>query len=627
MEPMRREIQQKNDLVRWLVEEIHRPDSCFGNPYPYRRSLEARCELAVTWKAEVEAVAGDEKEKRNRLLGHSYSELVAFSKSVDAFEFNPIDGKRRFSGYWSTVNLDFLQQGIEYLRLCVPRQLATPQPWPQEWMVGADNEWQHDNWQHQWPDTAKWPTEWWTFEKLDWHFKELALVGCVVQPISAAGDGPPAFQEWLSQGPSWLLKGTREARYTNRFTREDHAEFCKAWLTAMECANVTNKMQQLQLRWQDLECFCPHTPQVEPATAKQLYWALQKLGGSDGTCNKRDITHIRHISGHAYGGCKCAECFKPIVARAIHFRFEGDCPARRSWLDERKHEAELIDEFASLIRTWMLHDEAVRRLVAGNVALKAEEVQKMRARDAEKAAARQRQYDSRASARVRVEAAAAAAGRSRIIKLNASKWPPPDIKARGSNGECLYVIEKISYPVTCGGKFQLNDGTWTASLSREEFQALPEEERILCQKDRCTHKAVHPQCRGHCKCKGFEKIMSKEIRSSKPPYAVLHKPTFLHMWAGCRFYEQHKITEWIDLSDPILWYWQMTGDTWYVEGNRYTEKRDMLSFNDRSVKCYEAQVQAWRELCGGNTGSKSNTCGGNTGSKSKAVGKRKLHSL
>ena len=359
MEPMRRGILQKNDLVRWLVEEIHRPDSRSGDSFLYGvRTDTDRCELAVTWEAEVEAVAGDEEEKRSRLLGHSYSELVAFSKSVDAVEFRPIDGKRRFGCYRSTVNLDFLQQGIEYLRLCVPRQLATPQPWPQEWMVGADNEWQHDNWQHQWPDTAKWPTEWWTFEKLDWHFKELALVGCVVQPISAAGDGPPAFQEWLSQGPSWVLKGTREARYTDRFTREDHAEFCNAWLTAMECANVTNKMQQLQLRWQDLECFCPHTPQVEPATAKQLNWALHSLSGSQTDLPNLlwsgDPPLFLHISGRVYGGGKCAVCFKQIVACAIHLRFEGDCAARRSWLYERKHEAELIDNAASLIRTYVV---------------------------------------------------------------------------------------------------------------------------------------------------------------------------------------------------------------------------------------------------------------------------------
>ena len=130
MEPMRREIMQKNDLVRWLVEEIHRPDSCFGNPYPYRRSLADRCELAVTWKAEVEAVAGDEKEKRNRLLGHSYSELVAFSKFAEESYAFPRCCVRQSIRYSARVNLDFLQQGIEYLRLCVPRQLATPQPWP-----------------------------------------------------------------------------------------------------------------------------------------------------------------------------------------------------------------------------------------------------------------------------------------------------------------------------------------------------------------------------------------------------------------------------------------------------------------------------------------------------------------
>lgn len=114
MEPMQREDEQERELVLWLVEEICRP----GRRRPvwcaseylhqnedgtWSRRVRTDRELAARWRAEVEAVAGDE--------------------------------------YWPD---DFQLQGITYLRYCVPRQIATPQPWPQVWMLGADGEWQHE---------------------------------------------------------------------------------------------------------------------------------------------------------------------------------------------------------------------------------------------------------------------------------------------------------------------------------------------------------------------------------------------------------------------------------------------------------------------------------------------------
>eukprot|EP00966_Prymnesium_polylepis_P319706 7376138-Prymnesium_polylepis.2 len=135
MEPVRRAQEQERELVLWLVERI-------GRPAHQRHAVSTDSELAARWRAEVKAVAGDES--------------------------------------WPD---DFQAQGIMYLRFCVPRQIVTRQPWPQMWMVRADGEWQHEDWQHQWPEgSMRWSTEWWTVEQLEQHFQRLALVGCVVQP-------------------------------------------------------------------------------------------------------------------------------------------------------------------------------------------------------------------------------------------------------------------------------------------------------------------------------------------------------------------------------------------------------------------------------------------------------------
>ena len=418
---------------------------------------------------------------------------------------------------------------------------------------------------------------------------------------------------WLSQGPSWLLKGRRENRYLDRFTEEDHAGICEVWLAADECASLTNEVQQLQLRWRELACFCQHAPllQVESSPAEQLFWALYLLaesGEDEHWLLSRSKGKPGGLSASVHSGTGLsAACFQGLMAQAVHLRFQGDGAARRSWLHERAKEAELVEEFESLIRTWSLHDAAVGR-AAHNVKLRADEAQQQRALAAEKEAAKQRQCDARASARLRVEAAAAAVGRSHIIKLNASKWPPPDIMARGSDGECLHVIEDVRYECTRRGPVQLDDGRWVYRLSREQFEALPEDERVLCQRDRCPHKKERPQCERHCKCKGFEKLMSA-ARYSKVGGLIM-KPHLVEVRTKCQFYERRTVTAWRDLSDPILWYWQMTGDTWYAEPEG---QADALSVSDRSVKHYEAQVQAWHAL----------REGGNA-SSSKAAGKRKL---
>eukprot|EP00966_Prymnesium_polylepis_P285570 6596390-Prymnesium_polylepis.1 len=59
---------------------------------------------------------------------------------------------------------------------------------------------------------------------------------------------------------------------------------------------------------------------------------------------------------------------------------------------------------------------------------------------------------------------------------------------------------------------------------------------------------------------------------------VIVEPRLIEVRAKCQFFEQRTVTKWRDLSDPILWYWQMTGDVWHVEG-----QPDALSFSDSSA--------------------------------------------
>eukprot|EP00966_Prymnesium_polylepis_P303644 7014225-Prymnesium_polylepis.1 len=56
------------------------------------------------------------------------------------------------------------------------------------------------------------------------------------------------------------------------------------------------------------------------------------------------------------------------------------------------------------------------------------------------------------------------------------------------------------------------------------------------------------------------------------------KPHLVEVRTKCQFYQRRTVTaSWRDLSDPILWYWQMTGDTWYTEPEG---QADALSFSE-----------------------------------------------
>ena len=75
----------------------------------------------------------------------------------------------------------------------------------------------------------------------------------------------------------------------------------------------------------------------------------------------------------------------------------------------------------------------------------------------------------------------------------------------------------------------------------------------------------------------------------------------------CQFVEERTIESWINLSEPILWYWQMTGDTFYggirkfdkVLGfeELYGSLKAALCFTKAHVRKYEVQVQKWRDMC------------------------------
>ena len=55
---------------------------------------------------------------------------------------------------------------------------------------------------------------------------------------------------------------------------------------------------------------------------------------------------------------------------------------------------------------------------------------------------KQRLHDAECA---RVAAAASEAGRPRISAANAADWEPPQLEARGADGECLYLIEERQY--------------------------------------------------------------------------------------------------------------------------------------------------------------------------------------
>ena len=138
-------------------------------------------------------------------------------------------------------------QGLEcYLRFCIPRQHSSTSPlsWPQEWP-----RWPNE-WQHQWPADAEWPSEWWTSLQLTRHLQKLALVGCILKPAEQDGDGPPDYDTWVAQGPSWLVKGRRargQTPYHPECTRASHAEICGVWMDREECDVVESAEFQMQV--------------------------------------------------------------------------------------------------------------------------------------------------------------------------------------------------------------------------------------------------------------------------------------------------------------------------------------------------------------------------------------------
>ena len=52
----------------------------------------------------------------------------------------------------------------------------------------------------------------------------------------------------------------------------------------------------------------------------------------------------------------------------------------------------------------------------------------------------------------------------------------------------------------------------------------------------------------------------------------------------------------VDLSDAVLWYWQMTGNVWYSTCEDSRERA--LSLSEAHVSKYALHVKAWKDLVG-----------------------------
>ena len=228
---------------------------------------------------------------------------------------------------------EYNEQVMLYLQTCVPRQLARPNVFSIEWWPIYPAPFRPDDWRHRWPEGATWPHEWWTVEQLTSRLQTLALLrACSVQSLAPSGSGPPEFDTWVAQGPSWLLKGTREMRFSDRHTPVDHTKLCEHWLTAEhreEWEQDRASLQQDMLEWVPYSS-CDHvTLSSSVVSAKELYLLL---GGKD--CYGLH-PYVRpaaiEVGGHMNTGT-CAECFKREVKLMVQNRFADDSDEfRQEW--------------------------------------------------------------------------------------------------------------------------------------------------------------------------------------------------------------------------------------------------------------------------------------------------------
>jgi hypothetical protein len=546
---------QQQELVSWFLRCVRRPGKY--NPWSLS-SRKAGAHDAHALRAEVEAM---------------WPDFIHFEWPYD---------------YNESIML--------YLQWCVPRQLGRNPRLFQRWFVGwsskeSRDEWPAhwpNDWRHHWPEGARWPSEWWTVEQLESHFAKLALVrACSLPPLASSGSGPPGFDEWVAQGPSWLTKGTRECRFLDRFDPETHEQICDCWLTVEERISLEQQLRALHGFVQSWEPYCSHVTLSRPEiTEAQLYCALG--GTSEGSLFRLPHTPAAiHLGGHRNTGM-CVQCFKDYLEMAIWARF--DCEEKSDdddpdncdqiFHNNRRMEIEAISEFATLIRAVWEHNAAVTS-AARNVKMKEAETR-------QKLLLAAKEFKARASVRAEVEAAAAAARRPRMTAANAGDWKPPDIYARNTDGLYLYLVERREYRPNINSRF--GSRPLFHLFSQEEYEALPEDEKVLCQKERCTHKSRPPPCKGHCRCKGFSK-QTRELDGKVMTVGVR---------SSCQFEEERTVERWVSLSEPILWYWQMTGDTFYggiKDGHiLYQSLDEALCFTKIHVKRYNAQVIEWQAV-------------------------------
>ena len=315
------------------------------------------------------------------------------------------------------------------------------------------------------------------------------------------------------------------------------------------------------------ELLCPHLE----ATARSLCW-------------------------HWHSQEQCGSCLRQRTREAVRFRFEGDSDERRAWLAERARECNTLTE---------LEKRQQQLMEAFHAHMTQRRAEEQRRREEREQVVLQKEC-------ARVEAAAAQAGRPRITPENAAAWSPPEMHARGDDGVSLHLIEERRYyPRRSSG------GHW---LTREQLMRLPASERHLCLSERCPHEGkLLPHegmrwlnqrdrvCMSHCQCAGYSRTLIH-----RPMPHVDHEKdvvTSVENHSDCRFIERRVVTSVIDLSAPVLWYWQMTGSIFYdfhLLSRLGTGSLDVVVAQalQRCVghsgeqTLYERQVDAWREMRG-----------------------------
>ena len=147
-------------------------------------------------------------------------------------------------------------------------------------------------------------------------------------------------------------------------------------------------------------------------------------------------------------------------------------------------------------------------------------------------------------------------------------------------------------------------------LSRAEYERLPAAQRALCQSASCTHTPRRgqqfPDCRGHCRCPGFEKVKVRDGFG-----------THIDVRRACQYRVRRKERRVLDLSAPILWYWQITGESIFTDMGLNVSRQRLLELSSDDggrglgfalERQYNVKAQAWRDVHAPSKRSKKRKC-------------------